>query len=139
MIIRKTIYKTTSKFAEKITSSICSVGNYGINWIYNKNHKIILYYESGETDSRGLLQLLKSYFFGYYKIKNDVTTVTGIIISGPIILGFIILALIFEFVFLEINEFLYSFIFYLPILIWIYFGEKKNRRSLLDYLDMLLK
>ena len=138
MIFRKKISQNTSEFTRKIKSQICSVDNFGVNWVYNKNHKIILYYESGETDSRGVLQLLKSYFLGYYKIKNDITTITGIIISGPFVLIFIVLALIFECVFLDVKEFLCSCIFYLPILIWIYLGEKKNRESILDYLNILL-
>lgn len=139
MIIKKNVNKTYSEFNKKITSQIMSVDNYGINWIYNKNHKIVFYYESRETDSRGLLQLLKSYFLGYYKVKSNVPVVTGIIISGPIVSGFIILALLLEVFFLDLDEFLLSFIFYLPILLWIYFGEKKNRLRILDYLDILLK
>ena len=139
MIIRKSVDNTISQFTKKITSQTYSVDKYGINWIYNRNNKIVLYYESGETESRGIPQLLKSYFLGYYKTDKDVTTMTGIIISGPIIQGFIFLALLFECIFLGFNEFLYSCIFYLPILIWIYFGEKKNRKSILNYIDMLLK
>ncbi|MGN0502719.1 MAG: hypothetical protein ACI4HN_07315 [Ruminococcus sp.] len=137
MIFIKNINKVSSVFSEKITSQICSSENYGINWIYNKNRKIVLYYESGETGSRGTLQLLKSYFIGYYNIKNNVTKMKGIIISGPVILACVILAFIFEIVFLDIKEILYSCIFYMPILIWIYFGEKKNRESISDYLDKL--
>ena len=70
MIIRKHANKTYSEFNKIITSKAKTVGNYGINWICNNKHRIILYYESGETDSRGLLQLLKSYFLGYYRVKK---------------------------------------------------------------------
>lgn len=139
MIIRKHANKTYSEFNKIITSKAKTVGNYGINWICNNKHRIILYYESGETDSRGLLQLLKSYFWGYYRVKNGVTTITGIIISGPIVLGFMAFVLLLESIFLDPYEFFSCFIFYLPILLWLYFGEKRNRKNISDYIDVLLK
>lgn len=137
MLIIKNINKVSLDFPKIIKSQIRSIDNYGINWIYNKNNKIVLYYESGETGSRGTFQLLKSYFIDSYKIKNNITKIKGIIVSAPLIIACIFLALILEIVFLDFNEFLFSCIFYLPILLYIFFGEKKNRGLISNYLDKL--
>lgn len=135
VILFKKLFKN-SEFTSVVKTKICSAGDYGINWVYNHNNKIVLYYESGEKTSRGTLQLLKSYFFGYYKTKDGFSEIVGVIISGPIVLSFIILSLLFEF-FIDTDVFLCSFMFYIPILLWIYFGEKKNRIYISDYLKRL--
>lgn len=139
IFVKRTSSQSINDFEKAVNSKIRTTGNYGINWIYNKNNKIVLYYESGEKTSRGTPQILKSYFFGFYKSNGDGIRLNGIIISGPVITGFIVLALILEFIFLGAAEILASCLLYIPALLWFFFGERKNRLAVSEYLNSILE
>lgn len=89
--VKRASSKSISDFEKAVSTKIRTAGNYGINWVYNKNNKIVLYYEIGEKTSRGTLQILKSYFIGCYKSNGNGIRLNGIIVIGPVIAGLIVL------------------------------------------------
>ena len=114
---------------------VVSNDNIGVNWIYSKNKYILLYYEDGTITRTGGFKLLKTFFYGKIKYKNNQVYLTGMIFIVSITTIGLVLSLLLSFCAL-INGAPTEFpvLCYLFLLVWFHIGERKNRKSIETYL-----
>lgn len=117
-------------------SRILSVEELGINWISSKRNNILLYYEDGTVTTRGDFKLLKSYFWGRIRTKNNQNHLTGIILTAPFttVLSAVILLLAFLELANNISGAIFTIVFYIAIMLWFHLSERKNRKRIENYL-----
>lgn len=130
------------KFASKLdidscerilSSGMISSGDLGINWLKSDNGRMFCYYEDGKRTSRGSYQMVKSYFYGRVKSKNQGLVVSGVIFSAPLLTAVLIALMAFSFCFDFTGEII-PLLLYVTLLLWVQISERKNRNSIAEYL-----
>ncbi len=130
------------KFASKLDMDFCekflgsrmiSSGDLGIKWLMSDNGRMFFYYEDGKRTSRGSHQMVKSYFYGRVKSKNQGTVVSGVVFSAPLLTAVLIALMAFSFC-IDFTGELIPLLLYIALLLWVQISERKNRNSIAEYL-----